>query len=190
MTICKVGVILCLCLTLSISLFGQEARKQGNSRSCREFVEAFYTWYLPVALRNNSVPASDLALENRPHVFSSELLRQLREESEVQKKAGSNLVGLDADPFFTSDGHGDGFAIEKVTTDGDRCWAEIHIVWDGKKDATTDVTPELLLKAGRWRFVNFYYPSPSNPKALNLLSELKALRESWNANGIVKDRKR
>jgi len=44
---------------------------------------------------------------------------------------------------------------------------------DGKEDATPDVTPELALKGDRWIFVNFYYPTPSRPKALNLLGELR-----------------
>jgi hypothetical protein len=59
-------------------------------------------------------------------------------------------------------------------------------MWDGKEDATTNVTPELALKGDRWVFVNFYYPTPSDPKALDLLSMLKSLRESWKAYGIGK----
>ena len=128
-------------------------------------------------------------MKERPDAFSSNLLLQLREESDVQKRAGSDLVGLDADPFFGADGHGEGFVVEKIKTRDDSCWAEIHIVWDGKEDATPGVTPELTLKEGRWRFVNFYFPSPSNPKALNLLSQLKALRALWKAHGILTDKK-
>jgi hypothetical protein len=100
--------------------------------------------------------------------------------------AGSNLVGLDADPFFSADGHGEGFVVKKITIKENKCWVEIHTVWDKTADVTPDVTPELELKGDRWIFVNFYYPTPSNPKALNLLDELKALRESWKAYGISK----
>jgi hypothetical protein len=191
MTIPKACIGLCLCLTFSISLSSQESgRTQADNKSCRDFVGTFYTWYFPIASRNNRVPASDFALKERAYVFSSELLWRLREESEVQKRAGSDIVDLDADPFFSSDGPGKGFVLEKITIKDDRCWAELHTVWAGKEDATPDVTPELAFEDGRWLFVNFYYPSPSNPKALNLLSELKAIRESWKAYGLVKDQKR
>ena len=182
-------IAICLCLTFSISLSSQVRRRiQGDNKSCRDFVGTFYTWYFPIASRNNREPASDFALKERAYVFSSELLWRLREESEVQKRAGSDLVSLDADPFFGADGAGEGFVLEKITIKDDRCWAEIHTVWE-KEDATPDVTPELALRHGRWLFVNFYYPSPSDPMALNLLSELKAIRESWKAYGIVKDQK-
>jgi len=180
---------LCLCLTLSISRFGQESQKQDNNKSCRAFVTTFYKWYLAISLKPNPIPASDRASKDKPYLFSSELLLRLSEESEVQKRAGSDLVGLDIDPFSGPDGSGDWFVVERVTMKDDRCWAEIHTVSDGKEDATPDVTPELALKGSRWLFVNFYYPSPSTPKVSNLLSELKELRESWKAYGIVKDRK-
>ena len=186
MTVWKARIVLCLCLTLSLSLLAQPNRKRDNDKSCGEFVGAFYKWYLAIALRNNPVPASDFALKDRPYVFSPELLRQLKQESEVQKMAGSNLVGLDADPFFSADGHGEGFVVKQITIKENKCWVEIHTVWDKTADVTPDVTPELELKGDRWIFVNFYYPTPSNPKALNLLDELKALRESWKANGISK----
>ena len=180
----KKCVGLCLCLTFCIPLSGQDIPKKDINKSCRQFVEAFYTWYLEIASRNNGLPDSDIALKDRPYLFSSELLLRLREESEVQNRAGSDLVNLDINPFSGPDGIGARFGVEKITTKVDRCWAEVH--FDEYK--IPGVMPELAVRDGRWIFVNFYYPSPSNLKAADLLSELKAFRKLWKAHGLLKDK--
>jgi hypothetical protein len=173
----KACVGLFLCLTLSISVFGQEKGQQNTSKSCREFVGRFYTWYLAIALSQNRLRKSDLAVKSRPYLLSPDLVRQLREDSEAQEKAGSDLVSLDADPFLGADGPAERYIVERITMKDGKCWAEVHGVWEGKENETPDVTPELVLKNGRWLFVNFYFPSPSDPKAWNLLSALEADRE-------------
>lgn len=85
---------------------------------------------------------------------------------------------MDGDPFVGGDGFSEGYIVEKVNIKSGRCWAEVHAVWEGKEDKEPDVIPELALRNGRWRSVNFYFPSPSNPKGWDLLGALKALRES------------
>jgi hypothetical protein len=86
-------------------------------------------------------------------------------------------VSLDGDPFVGGDGLGEGYIVDRVTIKDERCLAEVHAVWDGKKNEAPDVTPELVLKNGKWLFVNFYFPIPLDPKCWNLLNALKALRE-------------
>jgi hypothetical protein len=173
----KTCVGLCLCLALSISLLGQERRPHDTSKSCREFVARFYTWYLAKALGRNRMPKTDLAWRSRPYLFSPDLVRQLREDFEAQERAGSDLVSLDADPFAGPDGTAERYFVERITIKDRMCWAEVHGVWEGKERKTPDVTPELELKNGRWVFMNFYFPSPTAPEARNLLDALKALRE-------------
>lgn len=190
MTIARTCGALCLCVILSVSVFSQGRPRQNNETSCREVVTTFYKWYLEITLKHDSLPASDRALRDRPYLFGQELHHRLREASEVQEKAGSDLVGLDIDPFSGPDGSGDQFVVDKVTVKDDHCWAEVHFVWNGKKDAASDVTPELTAKGRRWIFVNFHYPSPSDPKASDLLSDLKVARESWKASGLLKDKER
>jgi hypothetical protein len=51
------------------------------------------------------------------------------------------------------------------------------------------MTPELVLKNGRRMFVNFYFPSPSDPKAWNLLGALEADREAAKEIGPRTDKK-
>ena len=119
----------------------------------------------------------DLAWRLRPYLFSPDLVRQLREDFEAQEKAGSDLVSLDADPFAGPDGAAEHYIVERVTITDKRCLAGVHGVWEGKERETPDVTPELVFKDGRWVLINFYFPSPSAPKATNLLGALKADRE-------------
>ena len=50
------------------------------------------------------------------------------------------------------------------------------------------MTPELVLKNGRRMFVNFYFPSPSDPKAWSLLGALEADREAAKEIGTRTDK--
>lgn len=168
----------CLFLSLSLIASGQEVHQVSNtSSSCRNFVKRFYTWYSGIAVPEKKLRRSDLALRYRPYLFSTDLAGQLRQDSSAQKKAGSNLVSVDADPFVGPDGPAEAYRVERTTVNNGKCWAAVHSIWGGKESGTPDVTPELELKAGRWIFVNFYFPSPKSPKALNLLQEAKSCRE-------------
>jgi hypothetical protein len=186
----KTGICLCLCLALSMPVFAQERPEQNTNESCSEFVGKFYTWYLGMVLRNNDRSRkSDTALKSRPYLFSPDLIQELKEDSNAQKKAGSDLVSLDADPFLGADGPAARYIVERITIKDGKCWAEVHGVRERKESETAEVTPELVLKGGRWVFVNFYFPSPSDPKAVNLLSGLKDLREFRKQNGPGTDKK-
>jgi hypothetical protein len=118
------------------------------------------------------------ALKNRRHVFARDLFLQLSEDSEAQSKAGRDVVGLDFDPFLDTQDRGERYVVENVTTKDRTCWADVYGVWNGEESKTPNVRPELVLKGGRWVFVNFFYPDPSKPKPWDLRSELKELRES------------
>jgi hypothetical protein len=145
----------------------------------------FYKWYQTISTINDSLPAADRAVKNRPYLFSSELVWRLREESEVQDRAGSDLVSLDIDPFSGPDGSGNQFLVEKITTKDDLCWADIHVMREGGENTVPDVTTKLAFEHGQWVFVNFYYLSSDPQKAWNLLSALKAARKSWKADGLL-----
>jgi hypothetical protein len=139
-------------------------------------VEAFYAWYVPMALSGNPVPAWDLALKRKRRVFTSDLFLQLREDLETQSKAGGHIVRLDYDPFLNCHDCGERYVAERITTKGGSYWAEVHGVWSGKESATPDVMPELVPQDRGWLFVNFHYPNPSRPEFENLLSQLNYLR--------------
>jgi hypothetical protein len=164
------------CSAITFRLSGQERKPQSTGVSCREFVQEFYSWYLANVSKDQERDGG-VALKHRSYLFSPAIVEALREDDEAQVKAGSDLVSLDGDPFVGGDGLGEGYMVEKVTVKDGLCLAEVHAIWDGKKNETPDVTPELVIKNGKWTFVNFYFPSPSDPKGWNLLSALKALRE-------------
>ncbi len=171
-----------LCLTLSIPLFGQGRPKQQASTSCRKVVEQFYSWYVDEASKHTmSYRMSSSALKYRGYLFSSDIVHQIMEDTNAQEKAGSDIVSLEGDPFVGNDGFGERYIVERILIQGGVCWAEVHAVWDGKEDESTDVTAELVAKGGRWIFVNFYYPKSSSPDSFNLLGELKTLREARKA---------
>lgn len=174
----KTCICIFFCLTFSVSLSGQANRQASTGKSCKAFVVEFYSWYLELKLKNFGERTSDLALKARPNFFLPYLAQLLRENSAAQDKAGSDLVSLDADPFIGADGPADQYLIEKVTLKDGKCWAEVHEVRDHNEDKAPVVTPELELKNGRWRFMNFYFPRPSGFKSWNLIGELKSIRES------------
>ena len=149
----------------------------------------FYTWYLTNALDRNRFSDSDIALKSRSYLFSPDLVQQLKEDSDAQKKAGSDLVSFGADPFLGGDGPAERYIVRRITIKDAKCWAEVHGVREGKETETPEVTPELRRKDGRWFFVNFYFPSPSDPKAVNLLTGLKELREFRKQYGAANDKK-
>jgi hypothetical protein len=176
-----------LCLIIPGLLGGQERRQQSLDKACREFVGTFYAWYLAKAVMESRGPAWNLALRYRRYIFSSDLFRQLSEDSEAQRKAGRDIVGLDFDPFLNTQDRGERYIVEKTTIRDGTCWADVYGVWDGKESSTPNVRPKLVRKGGPWIFVNFYYPDPSKPKPWDLLSELKELREAREQGADVKD---
>jgi hypothetical protein len=110
----------------------------------------------------------------------------LQKDSAAQDKAGSDLVSLDADPFFGADGAAERYVVKKVRLKEGQCWAEVHGVWGGDESATPSVTPQLVLKNHRWVFLNFYFPTPAAPNGWNVLDELKASRKLQQKYGARK----
>jgi hypothetical protein len=167
-------------LAASYPLLGQGRSSHDVEQSCRSFVQGFYDWYVPRAVRavngSAAAPALDLALKQKSSEFGPEILRALREDSEAQAKTVGEIVGLDSDPFLNSQDPRDHYLVGNITPKGDRYWVEVYGMSLGKKGSEPDVVPELILKDGRWLFINFHYPNPSRPEFENLLSLLKSLR--------------
>jgi hypothetical protein len=138
----------------------------------RDFVQGFYNWYIPVALKDNATPAWNLALKSKSSAFSPQLLNALREDSAAQAKAVGDIVGIDFDPFLGSQDPSNRYDVGKIIQNGDAYRVEIYGARSGKKRATPDVIADVLQKDGRWMFVNFHYPDGSD-----LTSVLKTLRD-------------
>ena len=174
--------ILVVFLALCSSASAQTRPQQTLRSSCRKFVTNFYSWYLvndPI----DQKAAGDSALQDRSYLFSPAIVQALREDEQAQEKAGSDLVSLDMDPFAGPDGLAEGYKIEKIAIADGRCRAEVHGIRGGKEYETPDVIPELTIKNGTWLFVDFCFPSPSEPKGSSLLAMLKELRAGEKRQG-------
>jgi len=173
MTVFKVWVGLFLCLMCTVSSYAAP-KQEKTGRLCQDVVERFYHWYLTKAWKQKHMLPAPYALKHRAYLFSSSIITQVTEDCQAQVMAGSDLVSLDADPFVGPDGPAQSYIVERVTTKDDTCWAEVYGVWGGEKREEPDVTPKLVSKAhGQWVFENFYFPTSSNPRGVNLLDALK-----------------
>jgi len=169
-------VSLCLgfILTASCLVAGQAAKPANTEASCRSFVQAFYTWYLPKGSRSAGGRSWKDVVRYKSATFSPELFRQLKEDYAASAKNKDEIVGLDFDPILNSQDPCSRYVAEKVTAKGDGYLVEVFGVCEGKKSKTVDITPEVVFKDGQWMFVNFHY---GTGKDENLLSILKQLRD-------------
>ncbi len=169
------GIVACCLLALASPFFLQTHADGGQeeSESARGFVQTFYQWYVPQALTESNVPASDRALREKGAVFSPTLFRALKADFEAQAKVKGEIVGLDFDPFLNSQDPCERYDVGTVTHNRNDYWVEIYGICSGKKHEKPDVAAEVTLQNNRWLFVNFHYPGDRD-----LLAALKALRES------------
>jgi Protein of unknown function (DUF3828) len=167
-------------LELPCLLFAQG--KPNNPReveSVRSFVSEFYQWYVPKTLEPHSGPAWDLALKHRSRVFSSELFRALKEDSNAQAKASGEIVGLDFDPFLNTQDPCERYEVGSIVPEEQTYRVEVFGTCSGTKKAKPDVLAQVELRGGHWVFTNFLYPNLEKeyPNSANLLATLKALRQ-------------
>lgn len=159
------------------SLCAQAKNRTDLQKSARDFVRQFYDWYVPIALEDHPGPASDLALKDRGAVFTSELSRALKRDSDASAKANGYIVGLDFDPFLNSQDPDDRYEVGKVTRQDDSYSVEVFGVSSGKREETPTVRPELIRRNGRWVFANFYYPGSHGGDLLSVLRRLAKERQ-------------
>jgi hypothetical protein len=153
-------------------VFAEEAKEPAGLRG---FVQDFYRWYVPIALKDNKVPASDIALKEKPAAFSAQLLKALKEDSEAAANSPGDIVGIDWDPFLNSQDPDDHYEVGRIVKKGETYRADIHSVESGKKSAKPDVIAEVGKENGRWVFLDFY--SNDGNGLLAVLKSLKADRE-------------
>ena len=149
----------------------QERSRADEVRSCRQFAQEFYRWYVPFTQANLKYPASDVAIKRKPTLFESGLLRALKADAAAQNQAAGEIVGIDFDPFVGSQDPADHYEIRKTSVRGDTCLVE---VWrDSPKEKPwrpdkPDVIAEISRQSGHWHFKNFRYPEVNG----DLISEL------------------
>lgn len=164
-----------LTLFFALILFSPTLQAQGKTpqdlqKECKTFVQKFYDGY---ATKTNSL---ELVLRDKKSDFTPQLYLALKEDTDAQSKVQGETVGLDFDPILAAQDVGDRYIVGNVTPKGGAYWVEVFGVWNGKKNTTPDVVPELVFQEGHWQFTNFHYQKSKFPENENLLSILKVLK--------------
>ena len=149
----------------------------ADASSCRSAATEFYQWYVPLLGKRSNGPAWDVALQHRSPMFSPELLQALKSDSETQRRAKGEIVGIDFDPFVGGQDPADHYEVRRITLQDRSCLVE---VWSTPSDTRIrpDVIAELSYQNGRWRFLNFRYPDENT----DLVTVLMQLRKSRRRN--------
>lgn len=157
---------------------GQASAAMGNQQnSVRRFVQSFYDWYVPIALRRGTVgPAWDQVLERRPSVLAPELARTLRLDSEAEASAPGEIVGLEFDPFLGSQDPCERYEVARVRRSAGGYSVTIHAVCTKNETYVPEVVAEVARGSRGWRFTNFVYPQ-QHSDLMSLLSRLRQQRE-------------
>jgi hypothetical protein len=143
-----------------------------SSPSPQFFMQQFYDWYVPLALKASAKPAWTLAMSEKGAIFDPDLARALKTDAEAQDKVVGEIVGLDFDPFLASQDPDRKYVVGSVARKGDRYWADVYGLSSGKMRARPDVIVELQEKDAKWIIVDFHYPGGGK----DLLTTLKLLQ--------------
>ena len=122
----NIAIAIIVVLALAISVVAQPEQQQATSTEalCRSFVQRFYDWYVPLALKDDVWRAWDVAVRTKPEAFTPQLTRLIRQDTAAQRKA-SELVGLDFDPFLNTQDSSEQFVVESVRCKAVTCWVKV-----------------------------------------------------------------
>ncbi|HEY3780871.1 MAG TPA: hypothetical protein VGL56_07295 [Fimbriimonadaceae bacterium] len=161
-------------LSLAIAL----ASNAQHNQKVRDFVQRFYDWYTPIASGHDKIIASDYVIEQKSSLFTSRLLRALKDDSQAEANDKSGYtVGLDFDPFMASQDPDKHYKVGGIRTKGHAFWLDLHRVVSGKIDAEVVVIAEVIQTRGQYQFADFFYPRPPGQDLLTVLKRLKKDRE-------------
>ncbi len=149
----------------------------NNTKSCRDFVQKFYDWYV-VQMNRKSGPVSlDQIWTIKASAFSTELAKRLKEDSAASAKVKDDIVGLDFDPILATQSDANKLVAGAVVTKGASYMVPMFDYTENKNAKEPAVTPELIYSNGNFVFTNFHYQKSDTPANSNLLGLLKTLRD-------------
>ena len=132
-------------------------RRTPDAADARRFTQAFYDWYVPLDTGLQR-PTWATVGAHRPHPFSPELLRALKDDEQAQDKDPGYIVGLDFDPVVASQDPCERYVVGDAVRSGSGYRVNVHSVCQGKRSSTPDVVVELVPHAASWSIVNLHYP--------------------------------
>ncbi len=164
------------CILLGLLSPACEATSRGETtQSVRQFVQAFYDWYVPKALGSSPGPPWEAALQARPGSFSPVIASLLRKEIREQAQTKGEISGLDFDPFLSTQDPDDHYNVGDIVQKGESYWVSIY-GGSAERSRPPALVAEVSRANGRWQFANFRY---SNGK--DLVSLLRAITHSTNS---------
>jgi hypothetical protein len=169
-------VVICYLMLLVLQASSAQADDSSLAASGRDFVQKFYDAYVPQALAEHTVPASQFAIDHLSTSFDAELLAALKDDAAAEAKSSDEIVGLDFDPFLNSQDPAERYEVGSATKQGSTYLVDVSAVMAGKRSQDPAVIAELVYEDGHWLFANFRYPG--NDDLLTVLKTLKADRES------------
>jgi len=133
------------------------AGSSPSQSAVSDFVQRFYDWYTPLALKSGDTPSWIVALDKHGAQFDARLSRALRKDAEAQSRVPDDIVGLDFDPFLSSQDPEDKYAVGDLTEKDGVYLVSVYGVRKGKRAAKPDVVAELKAAKGSFQFTNFRY---------------------------------
>lgn len=152
------------------------ATSEGETtQSVRQFVQAFYDWYVPKALSNSPGPPWGAALQARPGNFSTEMASLLRKDIREQAQTKGEISGLDFDPFLSTQDPDDHYRVGNIVKKGESYWVSIY-GGSAERLQSPALVAEVRRADGHWQFTNFRYPNGKD-----LTSLLRVITHSTNS---------
>lgn len=174
-----------IAVAFGIVIFGQSVSAESTplEKSCGRFVQSFYDWYSKPDVKTHKEHTPERAIIEKSTLFDEQLKRELKIDSDAQAKGEGDIVGLDFDPFLSTNSEPfEHYSLGKIIAKPQSYLVEVFGTTKGKKTAKPVVVAELKNKGNQWKFVNFHYEKSKYPENENLLSVLKTLRESRKAH--------
>ena len=114
------------------------------------------------------------AIDQRPELFETELLKGLKDDIEKQSKNSEEVVGIDYDPFTMSQDPCDSYRVENALQRGDTIIVAMKgMCTDEAPRSYPDVLVKLRRKISGWIFVDFV----SVHEAFSLLDDLSKVQK-------------
>jgi hypothetical protein len=146
-------------ILLGLILVGASAAwaDPAGQKQAGAFVQKFYDWYVPLALKTKKEPSGYVAIAQRPGLFDAPLLNAITADAEAARKSTDDIVGLDWDPFLYEQDPDHKFVAGDVAEAGGLYRVSVYGVRKGKRDAKPAVVAELKPANDSFVLTNFLY---------------------------------
>ncbi|HEY1774039.1 MAG TPA: hypothetical protein VGH91_12700 [Gammaproteobacteria bacterium] len=121
-------------LVLLITSVSATAADQAVTRadSVKTFVQTFYDWYVPSALKPQQSFSYEIVLNQKPDYFAPDLRSALKKDLDASEKNPDEIVGLDFDPILASQDPCNHYVTDAVTQVGENY--DVSIFCKGEKN--------------------------------------------------------